>query len=119
VKVYINGKEINTGETFIGLFMGDHSKTGIGTLFNTGTVVSVGCNLYGSDLPPKYIPSFTWGGNGHYQEYQLDRFIQTAQRVMARRQVKMGDAYRQMLEIIFKQTAKERTRWNHQNETSH
>ena len=61
VKVIINDKEIDSGSMFMGLVMGDHSKTGINSMFNTGSVVGVSCNIFGEGFPPKYIPSFCWG----------------------------------------------------------
>jgi UDP-N-acetylglucosamine diphosphorylase/glucosamine-1-phosphate N-acetyltransferase len=85
VKVFIDGRETDSGETFVGLFMGDHSKSGIGTVFNTGTVVGVCCNIFGGDYPPKYIPSFAWGGSGGFVEYDLGKALETARRAMARR----------------------------------
>jgi len=62
VKVYLNGKDLNTGKQFLGLIMGDHSKTGINSMFNTGTIAGFSCNIYGAGFPDKYIPSFGWGG---------------------------------------------------------
>ena len=62
IKVNLNGKHIDTGHRFLGLIMGDHSKTGINTMFNTGTITGFSCNIFGSGFPDKFIPSFTWGG---------------------------------------------------------
>lgn len=78
-------KMIKTGTQFCGLLMGDHSKCGINTMFNTGTVVGVSCNIYGGDFPEKFIPSFSWGGKNDLTSYQFDKAIDTAKRMMARR----------------------------------
>ena len=72
-------------QQFCGLFMGDHSKCGIGTMFNTGTIVGVSSNIFGSGFQPKFIPSFTWGKTGAI--YELKKAIETATIVMLRRKV--------------------------------
>ena len=78
VKCVIDGELVNTGSQFVGLTMGDHSKSGINSMFNTGTVVGMGCNIYGAGLPPKYVPSFAWGGADGLMEYRADKFIAVA-----------------------------------------
>jgi UDP-N-acetylglucosamine diphosphorylase/glucosamine-1-phosphate N-acetyltransferase len=108
VKVFINGKPVDTGSMFVGSTVGDHSKSGINSMFNTGTVVGVGCNIYGANFPPKYIPSFCWGGSGGFVEHKLDKFLSTAEKVMARRKRELTPAGRKMLETVFKATAEER-----------
>jgi UDP-N-acetylglucosamine diphosphorylase/glucosamine-1-phosphate N-acetyltransferase len=85
VRVPISGSLVDSGEMFVGLFMGDHSKSGIGSVFSTGSVIGVCCNIFGADYPPKYIPSFAWGGSSGFDEYDPDRAIETARVVMARR----------------------------------
>jgi len=82
---YKTNKLENTGLQFCGLMMGDHSKSGINTMFNTGTVVGVGCNIYGGGFPPTHIPSFSWGGSEGLQEYKLEKLFETAERVFERR----------------------------------
>jgi len=104
VRVGIEGRQVDTGGPFAGLVMGDHSKCGINTMFNTGTVVGVGCNVFGADYPPKEIPSFTWGGAAGLVEYDFEKFCQTAARVMARREKQFTPAMRAMLEHVFHQT---------------
>ena len=104
VRVAIEGREVDTGSLFAGLFMGDHSKCGINTMFNTGTKVGVGCNIFGADFPPKDMPSFTWGGVGGMAEYDFAKFCETAERVMARREKPLTPAIRAMLEYVFYQT---------------
>jgi len=110
VKVVINGKSIDTGSMFVGLTVGDHSKSGIGTLFNTGTVVGVSCNIYGTGLPPKEIPSFAWGGAEGFQTYKVEKAIEVARRVMARRKIIMTQVDEDLLRTIFALTEKDRTR---------
>ena len=87
VKVWheASGSEISSGLTFCGLMMGDHSKCGINTMFNTGTVVGVSCNIFGGGFPAKFIPSFSWGGSDGFVDYRLDKAIEAANRMMGRR----------------------------------
>lgn len=108
VKVWVNGQFINSGSMFVGLTMGDHSKTGINTMFNTGTVVGVGCNIFGSGYPPKYIPSFAWGGANGFVEHRFDKMIETARAVMARRKKTLSDEEYNLLKYIFEKTKPER-----------
>lgn len=82
---------VNSGLQFCGVLMGDHSKCGINTMFNTGTVVGAGCNIYGGGFQPKHIPDFSWGGNDAWQLHEFDKFIATAQRVMERRGAAMSE----------------------------
>lgn len=76
---------VNTGLTFCGLIMGDHSKCGINTMFNTGTVVGVNANIFGAGFPPNYIPSFSWGGAAGFTTYKLKEAFEVATRVFERR----------------------------------
>ncbi|MDZ7262062.1 MAG: GlmU family protein [candidate division KSB1 bacterium] len=108
IKVYINGQLVDSGSQFVGLFMGDHSKSGINTMFNTGTVVGVMCNVYGGGYPPKFIPSFVWGGAEGLVEYQLEKALDTARRVMARRKVELTPAKEKVLRTVFELTKTER-----------
>ncbi len=108
VKVYINGELVDSGSQFVGLTMGDHSKTGINTMFNTGTVVGVSCNIYGSGIPPKYVPSFSWGGADMLTTYDLERSLEVARRVMARRNVSMTPAEEKLFRKVFDLTREER-----------
>jgi len=108
VKVYINGELVDSGSQFVGLTMGDHSKTGINTMFNTGTVVGVSCNIYGSGIPPKYVPSFSWGGADMLTTYDLERSLEVARRVMARRNVSMTSAEEKLFRKVFDLTREER-----------
>lgn len=108
VRVSVNGSPIDTGELFVGLFMGDHSKCGIGTVFNTGTVVGVCCNIFGGDYPPKFIPSFSWGGTSGFTEHKLEKAIETARRAMARRDRQLDKMTEDILRSVFEDTKDER-----------
>jgi UDP-N-acetylglucosamine diphosphorylase/glucosamine-1-phosphate N-acetyltransferase len=88
---YTSGKEENTGLTFCGVVMGDHSKCGINTMFNTGTVVGIAANIFGADFPAKHIPSFSWGGSGEIEVYQFDKAIETIKAVKKRRGLELSD----------------------------
>ncbi|EHQ41721.1 GlmU family protein [Myroides odoratus] len=77
----------NTGLQFCGLMMGDHSKSGINTMFNTGTVVGVACSIFGGGFPKTFLPSFTWGGKDLDDVYDVDKAIKTMQIVMSRRHI--------------------------------
>ena len=87
VKVWSYVKEgfVRTSLQFCGLIMADHSKSGINTMFNTGTVVGVSANVFGSGFPRNFVPSFSWGGAAGLSTYELDKALATAERVMARR----------------------------------
>jgi UDP-N-acetylglucosamine diphosphorylase/glucosamine-1-phosphate N-acetyltransferase len=90
----------DTGLTFCGLIMGDHSKSGINTMFNTGTVVGVCANIFGAAFPEKHIPSFSWGGADGFEPYQLEKAFETAQRMMARRGIEFTDAHRRLFSAL-------------------
>src|SRR5678810_1510606 len=87
VRMWCAGSERDTGRQFLGLLMGDHTKTGINVLFNTGTVVGFNCNVYSAEMPAKFVPSFSWGHGESLIRYELDRAMQTAAVVMERRNV--------------------------------
>jgi UDP-N-acetylglucosamine diphosphorylase/glucosamine-1-phosphate N-acetyltransferase len=108
IKVQLNGKTIDTGSQFLGVLIGDHSKTAINTMFNTGTVVGFSCNVFGAGFPDKYIPSFSWGGSESMSTYELDKSVATARIVMDRRNVKLHPADEKLFENIFNLTSKER-----------
>lgn len=86
----------DTGMQFLGAFVGDHAKTGIGLRLTTGCVVGAGANVYDA-MPPKVVPPFAWGGGAPYGTYALDKFLHVAERVMARRHVALGDGTRRAL----------------------
>ncbi len=107
---YREGKAMETGLTFCGLIMGDHSKSGINTMFNTGTVVGVSANVFGADFPPKFIPSFSWGGNRWLLTFAFDKSMEVAERVMQRRGIALSDADRHILQTVFDREEKYRKR---------
>lgn len=101
---YQQGRFGNSGQQFCGLFMGDHSKTGINTMLNTGTTIGVSCNIYGPGFPRTFIPSFSWGGAAGFQTYGLQKALETAEIVMNRREVSLTAGDEQILKTIFEQT---------------
>ncbi len=112
VKVTINDVEIDTGEVMAGLTMGDHSKCGIDTMFNTGTVVGVSANVFGSGFQNKYIPSFSWGGAELPTTFNIDKAIEVAKIVMSRRNVEFSNDDEVVLRKIYKMTEAERLKRN-------
>lgn len=91
----------NTGLQFCGLMMGDHSKCGIGSMFNTGTVVGVGCNLFGSDFHRSFVPSFSTGNRTKgYATYSIDKVLETEQAMFARRGLEMDEVYANLLKFL-------------------
>ena len=108
VKVVINGEQVDSGSMFVGLTVGDHSKSAINTMFNTGTVVGVSSNIFGGSFPSKYIPSFSWGGSEAITSYDLERSIEVAKRVMRRRKIEMTDNDERLFRKIYDLTKEER-----------
>lgn len=100
----------DTGLQFCGLIMGDHSKSAINTMFNTGTVVGVSSNIYGSNFPRNFIPSFSWGGAAGMTTYQVNKAIDTAKRVMERKNEVFTDKDEAIFRHIFELTQKFRKR---------
>jgi UDP-N-acetylglucosamine diphosphorylase/glucosamine-1-phosphate N-acetyltransferase len=99
---------VDTGQTFCGLLMGDHSKAGINTMFNTGTVVGVGANIFGAGFPRQFIPSFSWGGPAGFETFRLPKFAEVAERVMARRVLDYDAVEQDIMEEVFTQTEADR-----------
>ncbi|NGX84909.1 GlmU family protein [Aequorivita sp. KMM 9714] len=95
-----------TGLQFCGLMMGDHSKCGINTMFNTGTVVGVSANIFGSGFPRNFVPSFSWGGSSGFTTYKTNKAFEVAKVVMSRRNVEFTEADEKILEHVFEETAK-------------
>jgi len=108
IRATLEGREHDTGRMFLGTILADHSKCGINTMFNTGTVAGVGCNIFGGDFPPKFLPSFSWGGAAGLAEYEFDRFASTASAVMQRRDRVLTEAERRLLRDVFVQTSAQR-----------
>lgn len=103
---YENKKFIDSNNQFVGLIMGDHSKCGINAMFNTGTVVGVFANIFGSNFPPKYIPSFSWGGADGFTTYQFEKALEVANRVMQRRDKYLSNSDITILKHIFEEENK-------------
>ena len=95
-----------TGLQFCGLMMGDHSKCGINTMFNTGTVVGVSANIFGSGFPRNFVPSFSWGGASGFVTYQTHKAFEVAKKAMIRRQVEFTDQDKTILEHVFELSKK-------------
>jgi len=105
---YRKGGFADTGLMFCGLMMGDHSKCGINTMFNTGTVVGVSANIFGGGFPRTFIPSFAWGGSAGFSTFQLPRALETAGRAMERRARVLDAAEREILTHLFNESAPDR-----------
>jgi UDP-N-acetylglucosamine diphosphorylase/glucosamine-1-phosphate N-acetyltransferase len=101
---YETGRFAKTGLQFCGLMMGDHSKCGINTMFNTGTVVGVSANIYGSGYPRNFVPSFSWGGASGFTTYQLRKVFEVADVVMKRRNTELSIEDQNILEAVFELT---------------
>ena len=105
---YSSGRFASTGETFCGLIMGDHSKCGINTMFNTGTVVGVSANIFGAGFPRNFIPSFAWGGSGGFTTYKIPKVFEVAEKVMARRNKPLDEQEKNILKHLFEISAEHR-----------
>ncbi|MCG5644846.1 GlmU family protein [Flavobacteriaceae bacterium LSUCC0859] len=103
---YSQERFVHTGLQFCGLMMGDHSKCGINTMFNTGTVVGVSANVFGAGFVKNFVPSFSWGGIQNSQTFTFEKAMQTAEAAMARKQEILEEEDREILMEVFKCTAK-------------
>ncbi|MDQ3536356.1 MAG: glucose-1-phosphate thymidylyltransferase [Bacteroidota bacterium] len=114
IKLYSHKTEKfeDTGLQFCGLMMADHSKSGINTMFNTGTVVGTNVNVYGEGFPPTFIPSFSWGGATSLTTFKLDKAIEVAERVYERRGLQFNE--KEIFEKVFENTRNQRTWENKQ-----
>jgi UDP-N-acetylglucosamine diphosphorylase / glucose-1-phosphate thymidylyltransferase / UDP-N-acetylgalactosamine diphosphorylase / glucosamine-1-phosphate N-acetyltransferase / galactosamine-1-phosphate N-acetyltransferase len=108
VKVTLHGTQIDTGVQFFGLVMGDHSKTGINVMFDTGTIVGTCCNIYGAGLPPKSLPSFSWGSGNAFTAYDLEKSLDTARKVLKRRNIELTPAYEKLYRHVHSLTLQEK-----------
>ncbi|MGX7687506.1 GlmU family protein [Flectobacillus roseus] len=106
---YVTNRFENSGLQFAGLIMGDHSKCGINTMFNTGTVVGINCNIFGADFQPKHIPSFAWGGSAGFKTYHLRKANQVARAVLERRGRVFEGIEENILKAVFEQTEAHRS----------
>lgn len=107
---YVDERFRQTGLQFCGLILGDHTKVGINTMFNTGTVVGVAANIFGTGFPRNFVPSFAWGGANGYSTYRTSKAFDMMERVMARRGQELSVQDRLILLRIYEDTAKYR-RW--------
>jgi UDP-N-acetylglucosamine diphosphorylase/glucosamine-1-phosphate N-acetyltransferase len=101
---YREDKMLDTGLQFCGLMMADHSKCGINTMFNTGTIVGVGANIYGGGFPPTHVKSFSWGGSEGFVTHQLDKLFETEDKVYARRGIRFDETEKELLLAVFQAT---------------
>jgi UDP-N-acetylglucosamine diphosphorylase/glucosamine-1-phosphate N-acetyltransferase len=108
VRVHTADGLVDTGLIKVGCFLGDHVKTGIGTLLPTGCVVGLGSNLFGGVMAPSYVPPFSWGTGEQLEEYDIKRFLEAAALAMFRREVSLGKADRTLLERVWERAHKER-----------
>ena len=104
IRVQSGDKEIDTGLTFLGVIMGDYTKTAIGTRFNTGSSIGPCCNIFSDQIVPKYLPPFTWQSNTFYSEYALDKIIETTKVVFSRRGVIFTDSDEKLFREVFNYT---------------
>tara|TARA_R110000787_G_scaffold271939_8_gene379276 strand:- start:2895 stop:4070 length:1176 start_codon:yes stop_codon:yes gene_type:complete len=105
---YETGRFAKTGLQFCGLMMGDHSKCGINTMFNTGTVIGVSANIFGSGFPRNFIPSYSWGGASGFTTYQIGKVFEVAEVVMKRREIELSEQEKNILQHVFEETSKHR-----------
>jgi len=105
---YATGKFEDTDLQFCGLFMGDYARCGISTMFNTGTVVGLSSNIYGSGFPGSFIPSFSWGGASGFETYRLGKAIETIEMGMALHDITLSDMDRKIIESVFMLTGRYR-----------
>ena len=105
---YETGRFAKTGLQFCGLMMGDHSKCGINTMFNTGTVIGVSANIFGSGFPRNFVPSFSWGGASGFIEYKTNKVFEVAEVVLKRRGLIFDEKEQKILEHVFEETKKYR-----------
>ncbi len=106
---YASRRFDKSGMQFCGLIMGDHSKCGINTMFNTGTVVGVACNLFGAGFPRQFVPDFSWGGASGFVTHKLPAVDKTAALVLVRRGKEYNETEQEIMHYLFQETARERT----------
>ncbi len=104
VRLRLPSGDVDTGLSKIGCFLGDHVKTGIGTMLNTGTLIGLGSNVFGGVMPPSYVPAFSWGAGADLTPYRFDKFIEVVERVMDRRNVPLTAGVRSVLERAWSRT---------------
>ena len=109
VRVPTAGGLVDTGLMKVGCLIGDHAKTGIGTLLSTGSVVGTGSNLFSGLMSPRYVPPFTWGSGDTLEEYDLDRFLEVVERTMGRRDMPLAEGARTLLINAWERTRSDRS----------
>jgi len=105
VRVWTPEGEKDTGMIKVGCFLGDHVKTGIGTVVNTGTIIGAGTNIFGGVMPPTVVPPFSWGAGPDLRDHRLDKFLETTERAMARRGQVLTPGVTEILRIAWRATA--------------
>jgi len=105
---YVKESFVDTKLQFCGLIMGDHSKCGINTMFNTGTVVGVSANIFGDGFPRNFIPSFSWGGAQGFSVFQIPKAFEVMEKAMGRRNHQLTESDKEMFKHIFEFTSKYR-----------
>ena len=111
IRVNVNGESVDSGKMFVGMIAGDHVKIGINGTIDTGTVIGPSTNIYGTSLPPKYVPPFTWGTTGAFSTYDVERAVNVAETVMGRRGVTASESYKRLFRHIFELTSNERVNY--------
>ncbi|WP_029275723.1 putative sugar nucleotidyl transferase [Pedobacter borealis] len=101
---YESKKMRNTNLQFCGLIMADHAKSGINTMFNTGTVVGIGANVFGAGFPPNHIPDFSWGGASGFDTYKLNKMFETTEKVFARKNIAFDEVEKDIITKVFELT---------------
>jgi hypothetical protein len=102
---------VNTGLTFLGTMFGDYAKTGIGTRLTTGTVVGAGANVFGTAPTGKFVPPFAWGAGTPYETFAIDKFLEVAERQMARRSIGLSAGARAQLKAAHQRGTDNRDLW--------
>ena len=108
VRIWTPQGDEDSGLIKVGCFIGDHVTTGIGTLLNTGAVIGAGSNIFGGLMAPSVVPPFSWGSGEYFEDHRLEKFLQTAERVMARRGQKLTSGMEKVLRIAWDKTEKRR-----------
>lgn len=101
IRIWTPDGDTDTGSIKLGCLLGDHVKTGIGLLLNTGTVVGAGSNLFGAEMPPRYVPPFSWGSGTELTAFRIDKFLEVAERAMARRDARLSEPMRTLFECAW------------------
>jgi len=110
VRAWTPEGDLDTGLLKVGCFLGDHVKTGIGTVINTGTVIGAGSNIFGGTMPPDVVPPFSWGAGSELRDHDLDKFLDTASHAMGRRGQDCTSGVRRILAEAWDATAGRRTK---------